>query len=220
MMDIIYIGSDGKMNENEQFTNEEFRPFFQIWTKPRQTVRTAIQREPMNLVIALVLISAALEGFVNLFDSDLDIPLTATYIAIFIVASMGIGYLGWYIMAWLYKIVGSWFGGVGTAREMRIGIGMALIPAVFSAIIAFTAFIILYSGAETGIIAVLALFLAALQMVLAIWSVVIQIMMIAEVHKFSGWLGLGTIIICAVFIGIIVFVIALFILMFMGIFLL
>jgi len=130
---------------------------------------------------------------------------------------LGIGYLGWYIKAWLYKVVGSWFGGVGTTKEMRIGIGMSLIPAVFSAIIAFTAFIILYSGVDTGIIAVLALFLAALQMVLAIWSIVIQIMMIAEVHKFSGWLGLGTIIICAVFIGIIVFVIALIILMFMGI---
>src|SRR5699024_7299212 len=107
---------------------EEFRPWATIWGDPRKTARQAIELQPMGLIMSIVLITSVIEVFVNSVEDGE--PITWLTVIFGVPAGIIVGFIMWYLLSWLYAVVGRWLGGYGEMEEMRIGIGISYIPAI------------------------------------------------------------------------------------------
>lgn len=200
---------DESNDEDNNLRDEEFRPFVTIWTRPRDTVRQALGVRPMGLIYVLIIAATVLQILVNAYDENLVFEFTPTLTIIAIVLGAGLGLVGWVFIAWMYRIVGRWFGGRGTAGEMRIGLGIAYIPTLVASVFAMSGVLLLegmyYS--QTGV--TFSIMASVVSIVFSIWAFVTQVKAIAEVHEFSAWRGLGTLLITGVIIGIVAVILAL-----------
>lgn len=184
-----------------------------IWIAPRATIRAAIEGNMMRLAFILIAIS----GVIRFLDQAIAKNLgdTVPFLLILVLALIAgplLGLLGWVIGASLITWVGKWFGGLGTYREMKIALGLSNIPMAF-ALAAYCLDVVvlrqaLFMDVEISIVQALWLLLSAsITAVLGGWSAFMGIKAVAEVHRFSSWLALLTLLILAFILVVIIFVI-------------
>lgn len=205
---------DESKDDDDFSQNKPFRPWVTIWLKPRETVAQAVRLQPLGLIYFLVIGVAVLEAPVSLYDSDVPYDFTGMWLIFAAVIGGVLGLLGWLLMSWLYAVVGGWFGGRGTTSDMRVGLGIAYIPAFVATVIQASSlvFVVMMYYAPTAVI--LSLVMVLLTMGFGIWGFVTQVLAIAEVHGFSGWRGLGTFLLAGLFVGVVIFIIAMIVFIF------
>ena len=174
------------------------KPWLSIWLQPRRTVRAILDYDPEYLVRRLAVISGALSGMSTVLN--LDTSLIGAGLLVGAVVGGLIGILTLYITAAISTWVGGRLGGRGTSLPMRTAVAWAGItgwPIPF-----FNITVLLAPQISPVIDAFLALGLLVLTLVLSFLSLGILAGAIAEVHQFSNWRGLATLLIP----GVVVFV--------------
>lgn len=167
----------------------------QIWFSPRKVLRFINDHKYDRLKYVLAFLAGVAGGLDRAMrrDSGDDMSLLGV-LAIAIIVSGLIGWLGYYIYAGFCSIAGDWLGGKGNTKSIfRIFI-YAAIPTVFSLVLSFVMIAIfgidlfqsdfdLFSeGWIPGIIGVICMILYFIS---GIWTLVLTVIGLSEVQKFS-----------------------------------
>lgn len=166
------------------------QPWISILIRPRSTVREIVDTRPAYFVLLIAALTGAVEllsklsGYFIGFEVSLALGIG---LGIAIGAILGILFL--YFLGWIYRWVGSWMGGQARSHEVRAAVAWAKIPILF---IGLPAFLLFLAGPRQN----------ALQILFAVgiyaagfWAFILTCKTLGEVHRFSGWKGLGTILI-------------------------
>lgn len=134
------------------------------------------------------------------FDAMMSSPITS------MTSSVVGGFISWLFFAGICHIVAKLLGGKGTFTEMLVLMGFASLPNIFQAPIGLIAML---SGGLTG--AFIAIVLGSF---LAIWVLILDVLAIREAQKFSTGRAIATFVLPIVVLAVLVFI-----LIFLGLFL-
>lgn len=177
-------------------------PVFSIWVKPRETIRYIVETNPTNHVILLSMLAGVSASFTITSAYSLGNSLSLmTILVICIVLGPVYGIVSLYLMGELLRGAGSWMGGQATSEEVRAAIAWASVPAIFFLPLWIPKFLIL--GEELFVIPIperinitsplglTALGFAVIDIVVGVWTWVIWLKSLGEVHRFSVWRALA-----------------------------
>lgn len=175
-----------------------------IWTHPRATIRRIVDTDPHYQVAFLAMLTGALSVLESQWSRPpiSAVPRTAAVWPLLVVGSVVggaiLGVVGLYINGFLLKWSGALLGGNATYAEVRAALAWAEIPSIVA--IALGILLILIGGAaplpalgqspptEPSVGS------ATMHAVLALWSFIITLKCLAEVHRFSVWRALASIV--------------------------
>lgn len=184
-----------------------------IWIHPRRTLREILAVNPRHYVLLL----AALIGIKGMFDgivqseplASKDIgALEASAIALIAGPILGVGMV--YLYAWLYKLTGRWFAGVGTVRTLAAAVAWGSVPVVAVLPLDIIAGFVLPHGAMvihsaptlagmTGITGWTAPSLVhATDILASLWAFVLTLHTIGEANGYSAWITLVNMLVLAI----------------------
>jgi hypothetical protein len=203
-------------------------PWVAIWIRPRQTIRRIVDTNPKQGVLWLAMASATAGVLIQFgaliagylmrtraavtgeADSWL-VPLLLTLLGAVIIGALG--GLGWlYLFGWLYRWVGSWFG--GQAKNVEVRAAIAWVEVVSLAVFGVWVLLLVVSGGQLVSAPEELLTAAGLGLGLVafggwMWRTVLVCHTLGEVHRFSAWKGLGTLLIPHALLVVPVFMLAL-----------
>jgi hypothetical protein len=106
---------------------EQTNPFyvFTLWYKPRQTMQGLIESGGGHLCALMVALLFGLVQAGRYFLSN-----TAAGMGHFALGALA-GLAGLYLFGWLLRNFGRWFGGQASLREVRVALGLGLMPWLF-----------------------------------------------------------------------------------------
>lgn len=177
-------------------------PAVTIWTQPRDTLRQLIDQGPTRIVLLL----AALHGFVNMIDRVSsrdagDLMSFPTMLFMCIIIGPVTGLVSLYLGSLLFRWVGRWLGGQGRTSDLRTALAWAGLPVIASlplwgllALLLGPALFTSTSTIETIVPwqTIVATLVGLVILVLSGWSVLLSVLGIAEAHRFSIWHAIST----------------------------
>jgi Yip1 domain len=181
-------------------------PWITIWAHPRATIRRIVDTDPRHQAVFLATLAGALSGLESAWSQP-PTPAMAgigswpMLVVVSVVAGGILGAIGLYINGAVLKWSGALLGGVASFAEVRAALAWGQIPAIVAMALgiisillgAGTPLIGLGEGSMRGPSAGTILFNAAL----GLWSFVITLKCLGEVHRFSAWRALGAIAVVA-----------------------
>jgi Yip1-like protein len=207
----------GELLESTSWTDS---PYVGICIRPRATIREIVDRDPRDRVIALVLVAAvigALASAVSGYRYDptaftiagKPIPLTAPHTSrmirlwtLVLVPVLAVPLL--YINGALLRWTGSLLGGTAKPVEVRAAIAWPRVMAIVIALLGFVLGLVMPPPPQPPATHSVHVLLASLQprlpsmIILApfwLWSFIVSLECLGEVHRFSAWRALGAVII-------------------------
>lgn len=177
-------------------------PWFSMWLRPRETIQSIIDRNPEHLVLLL----AALSGFSQALDrasiknagDSLAVPVV---VLIALAGGAASGVVGLYVLGFLLKITGKWLGGAGNAINIRAAIAWSSVPTIWALLLWLPELALfgndLFSKTTPNIEANPLLFLGflAVELVIAVWSLVVFLKCLGQAEGFSAWKALSAMLI-------------------------
>jgi hypothetical protein len=173
-------------------------PWVTIWTKPRATIRGIVDHDVSYHVTFLAVVSGALISLERQWSLP---PSFAAFPLVVVLAVIG-GAIGGLIELYangvLLKWAGARLGGVATAAEVRAALAWSRVPIVAAVSIGILSILIGSGGpvAEDG--SQSSLSVLTLDGVLGLWAFVVTLKCVGEVHRFSAWRALASILLIAV----------------------
>ena len=169
-----------------------------MWTKPRTTIQSIVERDAERSIMLL----ASLSGISQALDkaSTKNVGDTYPLFAVLLLAITGgviSGIVTLYIGGFLLKHAGHWLGGKASGDHVRAAIAWSSVPVAWGLLIWIPELLIfgkdLFTSAGESIAAQPALYFSflAVELVIAIWAVVIFLKSLGQVHGFSAWRALG-----------------------------
>lgn len=195
-----------------------FAPWLSIWTRPRQTIRQIVSKNPKSQFTILsgvygfpMLLHLAQNFSLGLQYSEMAILIGALVLCVFI------GMLGISVGSALILWTGRWIGGKGSFQTIRSAVAWSNAPNIVNVVL----WLILinhfrqalfietfgqsqFAGSEMTFVSTIFI----LQTIVAIWSFVILLKTVGEVQGFSAWKGLLNVLIPFFIIGIAVWLIS------------
>lgn len=202
-------------------------PWVSIWLSPRETIRKIVDRDPTHDVIMLGALAGGLAGLNSSLSASLgEAPVALppwlvpylpiwTFLSPFIGAAAGIGAI--YASAFVFQWVGRVLGGVASWREVCAASAWAEVPQICLAAVALglllvtgvtQAFFPSMPAADPNAAARAARHFTeadGIAVIVSIWSLVIFIQSLAEVHRFSAWRAFGAFVLVTVAIAALAF---------------
>jgi hypothetical protein len=184
-------------------TREEqtLNPWISMWVEPRETIQQIISSNPTRTVLLL----AALSGFGSALDKAsiksmgdmFELPIIFSIAAI--AGPIG-GILSLYLGGALVRWTGTWIGGVASSQNIRAALAWSSVPLIWALLIwipelaligdeLFTSETPRMDASYTLLLAFLGLSL--IELVIAIWTLVILLKSLGQVQGFSAWRALG-----------------------------
>lgn len=178
-------------------------PWLHIWTQPRKTMRLLLAR-PNYMVLFLALAGGVVSLLAWLaFPLFQDPAKSKLILLIFIVIGGGIiGILNLYFGSWLYRLTGSWVGGKGTFVQTKCAVGWSNYPVIVGSI-----FLILSTISANNLL--LQGLFSILNTIVTVWSFITFIHLLAEVHQFSVWKSLLSMLIAFILLFVMILLIVL-----------
>ncbi len=190
-------------------------PWIAIWMSPRETIKKIVDRDPTYQVIMLGALSGALLMLNSMLGAVLGFaptPLPAAlvpYLPILTFASPFLGalfgLLGLYSTAFMMHWAGRALGGVGNALTVRAAVAWSEVPQICLSVVMLL--ILLGTGVWQALVpsmpdpnaAAAAAAAAAnpftltrgVEAIISIWSFILLLHCVGEVHRFSAWRALG-----------------------------
>lgn len=195
-------------------------PWRTIWTAPRQTIRRIVCRNPAMNVLALLCLNGIGQALNRASTQNAGdrMGLPAILVGAVVGGALG-GIIGGWLMSHLLRASGRWIGGTGERKHLLAALAWAAVPGIASLAMwipqfavagmdMFTSVTPRLDSSPTAMTVVLAT--GVIEIVLAIWGVVLLCNTVAEVQGFrSAWAGLGNVLLAVVlFIGVILGVVA------------
>ena len=176
-------------------------PWVTIWTSPRATIRRIVDTDPGKFAVGIAWVAGALGAL----DFEISAQRTQTGGAVMARWLDSIGALGFAAFACIlglfgvamlfflgrpYRWSGEILGGTAQSVEVRAAIAWAQVPAIYITVLGVVAAII--ASPEPAPTAPFPLW-SLVRGILGVWALVISLKTLAEVHRFSAWRGLGTV---------------------------
>ncbi|OWA33711.1 hypothetical protein B9G55_20455 [Saccharibacillus sp. O16] len=227
-MDGRYGGNHGDdrypHERNDRIGREEYvpsglSPWKDIWLHPRLVTRDYLHSaDPLKNALLLALAAGIFNTMDRASSSNQGDDLsTFGLILNILISGLLSGLVMYYVGGWLLKVVGRWVGGVGTTSEMRIVsgrivgmltvmIGILWIPELLLAgKDAFTTDTPLLASSVTR--ALLYTAVVWIEAIMGVWSFVLILHAIGEIHGFSAWKALLVLILTGILVFLVVFLI-------------
>ena len=180
-------------------------PYLSIWFHPRKTIRHILDSDPNKHVILFAMIL----GMITVLDraSDrylfdkLQLPFWG-FILFCTIMGVIFGPLNIYINAWIFRLVGSWFGGQAISREIRTAYAWTAFPRLFSLPLWIISIIIFghdlfsettpYISAHLNEYMLIIFPITGVMTSLGLWKSILFVAALAEIHQFSIWKAIVT----------------------------
>jgi len=173
--------------------------WFTIWYRPRATIRRIVDTDPTRFVLGI----AWLVGALGVLSSQVavattDFPANVPHwprlgpIGIALMSFLGgvISDVSLYGFAALYRWAGHILGGNAQRVEVRAALAWAQVPGLYLAAVTIIATVLgFYTPPAPHTVSPLSL----IESIIGIWVFVILLKCLGEVHRFSAWRALGTI---------------------------
>lgn len=185
-------------------------PWITIWTRPRATIRRIVETDVRYQVVFLAMLAGALSRLESRWAQVPGAPGSVAF-PLMVVASVIVGailgVIGLYINGALLKWSGSVLGGVANYAEVRAALAWAEVPAIVAVSIGILSILIGTggplmpfggSGAESSVS------VSLLHAIFGVWSFILVLKGVGEVHRFSAWRALGAIVLVVVAIAILI----------------
>jgi len=202
-------------SENEMQEVQQINPWTSVWFHPRKTVQYVTDYKTGSFVLGI----AAISGIIHFLDQAVNNDLgeswnLAAILLISLIVGPIIGVIALYIVSGIYHALSLLLGGLGSFEESRKAFTVSNIIIVIAGLIWIPDLLILGHGNfisdydfSTGqfIWMIISLFV---NFVVGIWSLVVLVATIVEVHRFATWKAvlvvLLPIILLAVFVAVII----------------
>ncbi|MGA3678028.1 Yip1 family protein [Lysinibacillus agricola] len=188
----------------------KLNPFLSAWIHPKQTARYMIDEKSIGfaiLIMSIGYIGSSLSGLIEPEFSDFSPWLMALLCVIFAPIA---GIIGTCLSTLIFWLFGKIFKGVGTFSDLFKGLSLTAIPYIvlipLYLIWLITSPETLMNTSSSETIPWLLLITGFVSFVLAIWSLVITVGVVAEAHQFEIWKAILTVIIPSITLFIIFFV--------------
>ncbi len=180
-------------------------PWFMMFVRPRQTMRQILDGDSTRFVVALAMLGGVLTVLDRAsIDSMGDRIPVSTIFAMAIPVGVLVGLIMLYLGGAVIQWTGSWFGGRGTAAEVRAALAWGRMPFYWAGLL-WLPYLGFFGGevfmgempsvaAQPWLLFVL-INLAVLEVGLGIWGLVTLVFAVAEAHRFPAWNSLGAIVI-------------------------
>lgn len=200
----------GEIPNNQQSPTKQtnttipFSHFLSIWLKPRETIRTIVETNPTRHVFLLAMLAGIGQALDRASSRNMgdSISLITILLSCIILGPIG-GIISLYIGGALYRWSGSWLGGKANEEEVRAAIAWSYVPTIFILPLWIPKLLIFGDEMFTSLtprmnanpfLAVILLGFAAIEFIVGIWALVVFLKCLGEVHKFSAWKALGSVI--------------------------
>lgn len=183
----------------------EMKPWLSIWVKPKQTIRAIINYNVKYRFFVLSL----LYGLPTVFQTAQNLSLGSVFslpaiILFCLILAPILGAIGLLLCTLFLTFTGKWLGGKSTFLEMRCAVSWTnstnlVTVLIWIALMAHFKEVIFYEGfvkmpmtvAEASWLTIYFF----IQLIAAVWSFVLLVLGVSEVHKFSIWKALFNIVI-------------------------
>jgi hypothetical protein len=178
---------------DEDATADSFRapnPWFAIWLHPRETMRQVAGADGATAVLLLAALAGIHDGLGMAFAASLmlqGIYWPGVIAALVIGAVYGIVHM--YVWGFVLRWTGRWFGGAATQAETRAAVAWSAVPRIAGIVLFVPLFVVLGMGSGAAASPALPLVMGVVGLlltVLALWSFVLFLGALAEMHSFSA----------------------------------
>lgn len=168
-------------------------PWATIWTRPRATIRRIVEADVRYQVVFLAILSGALIWLERRWSNPSTASAFPMLVVIAVIVGAILGVVELYINGALLKWAGAALGGVGSYAEVRAALAWSRVPIIVAVTIGILAILLgtdgpMLGAESTGSGASLALLHGAL----VLWGFVVMLKCLGEVHRFSVWRALGS----------------------------
>ena len=147
-----------------------------IWTRPRETIRQIVETDPKRHVILLTVLPAFASVILGVTIHDLDEdPSSRVLLMIQVVVAPLIALLLWYLEAAMLTWTGHWLGGRASAVQVRAALAWSNVPVI----------------STMGLYLLTGGFALLPTWIVGLWSFIIYLQCLGEVHHFSAWRALA-----------------------------
>jgi hypothetical protein len=169
-------------------------PWATIWTRPRATIRRIVESDVRYQVTFLAILSGALIWLERRWSNPSTAAAFPMLVVIAVIIGAVLGIIELYVNGALLKWAGAALGGVGSYAEVRAALAWSRVPVIVAVSIGILAILLgtdgpMLGAESSGSGASLLLLHGALVM----WGFVVMLKCIGEVHRFSAWRALGSI---------------------------
>lgn len=192
--------------ENEKTTISP-NPWLNIWLKPKETIQNIIDTNPEYGVLLIT----SWAGITNVFGKASEKSLGdnyGLYTIILVALFLGpiIAVIGLYIGAYLIRLTGGWLNGTGNFSQVRAAVAWSNVPLMIMLVLTVLEIIIfgeeLFSSYmprtwSNDLLYYTLWGFIGLEVILGIWSIVIIVASVAQVHDFSIWRSIGALLLVA-----------------------
>ncbi len=174
-------------------------PWATIWTKPRATIRRIVETDVRYQVTFLAILSGGLIWLERRWSNPSTAAAFPMLVVIAVIVGAIAGIIELYVNGALLKWAGAALGGVGSYAEVRAALAWSRVPVIVAVSIGVLAILLgtdgpMLGGESTSSEASLAL----LHGLLVLWGFVVMLKCLGEVHRFSAWRALGSILLIVI----------------------
>jgi hypothetical protein len=190
-------------------------PWTTIWTRPRATIRRIVDTDVRYHVTFLAILSGGLIWLERRWSNPSPAAAFPLLVVIAVVIGAIFGIVELYVNGVLLKWAGAALGGVGSYAEVRAALAWSRVPLIVAVAIGVLA-ILLGTDPPTlgGGVSSSGASVTLVHAVMVVWGFIIMLKCIGEVHRFSAWRALGSMLLLLV---VIVFILLAAIVIFGGI---
>jgi hypothetical protein len=179
-------------------------PWATIWTRPRATIRRIVETDVRYQVTFLAILSGALIWLERRWSNPSTAAAFPMLVVIAVIVGALLGIVELYVNGALLKWAGAALGGVGSYPEVRAALAWSRVPVIVAVSIGVLAILLgtdgpMLGGEASSSGASLLLVHGALVM----WGFIVMLKCIGEVHRFSAWRALGSILLIAAVVAVI-----------------
>jgi hypothetical protein len=174
-----------------------FKAFLTMWTSPRKTIRKVIETDPDSKLFILSLIYGLPMMFYYAQGSSLgQTSHLSTILLIALIGAVIVGYIGINIGSALLYFTGKWIGGKASFKQVRASVAYSNVTNIVSIAIWLILMAMFRSSvfmsdfpyaSSLGDFAFLMNTIFFVQLIVAVWSVVIFIASLSETQGFSSF---------------------------------
>ncbi len=170
-------------------------PWATIWTRPRATIRRIVATDVRYQVTFLAILSGALIWLERRWSNPSTAAAFPMLVVIAVIVGAIVGIIELYVNGALLKWAGAALGGVGSYAEVRAALAWSRVPVIVAFSIGILAILLgtdgpMLGGAYSNSGASVFLLHAAL----VTWGFIVMLKCVGEVHRFSAWRALGSIV--------------------------
>ena len=198
---------------NEEFVSAEINPWWYIWVRPRQTIRYLVDTDPKMHFWVLVIFYGLIRAVSTGIQASLGDIFSPRQIAGFImIAGPLAGLIGVYFTASLLELVSRLLGGQADGQHIRTVLAWATLPMVVLVIVGMLPSLAMFGSSvfSQPAVRLQQLFFSqgnasdlltrgllgwsvGMDLVGSIYFLVVTVIGLAEVQKFSFWKAAGTV---------------------------